>query len=72
VAKEVKAMPNTNIFREAKHLLDTKKGSEMNEEERSTMTAALIPFSIKGVPLPENITIMEGLEELAKIVEEAE
>jgi len=72
VAKEVKAMPNTNIFREAKHLLDTKKSSEMNEEERSTMAAALIPFSIKGVPLPENITIMEGLEELAKIVEGAE
>ncbi|MBA7544736.1 hypothetical protein ES705_37097 [subsurface metagenome] len=33
MAKEVKAMPNTNIFREAKRLLDTKKASEMNEEE---------------------------------------
>jgi len=65
-------MPNTNIFREAKHLLDTKKGSEMNEEELLTINAATIPLNIRGCPFPDDMTIGECLEELAKIVEEAE
>jgi hypothetical protein len=59
----------SNIFREAKLLLETKKESEMTEDERCTVNAALIPFNIKGFPLSKEITISEGLEIMAKIVE---
>ena len=65
MAKEVKAMPNTNIFREAKRLLDTKKASEMNEEELLIINAATIPHNLP--PEFNDRTIDEGLEELAKI-----
>jgi hypothetical protein len=61
------SMPN--IFREAKLLLAAKKESEMTEDERTTVNAALIPFNIKGFPLSDEITIDEGLEIMAKILE---
>jgi len=56
-----------SIFREAKRLLDTKKGSELSEEELLTINAATIPLNL----LPEfnDKTIDEGLEELARMVE---
>lgn len=62
-------MQNNNIFREARHLLRDKSEMEMNGEELITVKAALIPINI----LPEfnDKTIDEGLEELAKILDEA-
>jgi len=61
----------TNIFRQAKQLLDTKRGDEMTEEELQLINTAIIPLMVKtdGV-FPEDITLAEGLEELAKIFEE--
>ena len=60
---------NGNIFREAKKLLQDKPILEMNQEELTTVKAALIPLNI----LAEfnDKTIDEGLEELAKMVDEA-
>lgn len=60
----------TNIFREAKQLLDTKEGSEMTEEELRLVNRAIMPLVMKtnGV-FREDITIAEGLEELAKLTE---
>lgn len=63
-------MPNTNIFREAKHLLNTKKGSEMNEEELLIINAATIPLTI--LPGFNEMTTDEGLALLVKIVEAKE
>lgn len=62
-------MLNGNIFREARQLLQDKTILEMNGEELITVKAALIPLNI----LPEfnDKTIYEGLEELAKIWDEA-
>lgn len=56
-----------NIFRKAQRLLDTKKGSEMTEEELLIINSATIPLNL----LPEfnDKTIDEGLEELARMVE---
>ncbi|MBA7486493.1 hypothetical protein ES707_22053 [subsurface metagenome] len=61
-----------NIFREAKQLLDKKDaGSKLTKEELQLINTAIIPLIVKtdGV-FPEDITIEEGLEELAKILEE--
>jgi len=61
-----------NIFREAKDLLEKKDaGGELSEEELQLIGTAIIPLMVKtdGV-FPEDITIGEGLEELAKIFEE--
>ena len=60
----------TNIFRQAKQLLDTKRGDEMSEEELQLIGTATIPLMVKSCPFPEDITVGEGLEELAKIIEE--
>jgi len=61
----------TNIFRRAKDLLDKKDaGSELTEEELGLINTAEIPLMVKGCPFPEDITIGEGLEELAKLVGE--
>ena len=62
----------TNIFREAKQLLDTKEGSEMTEEELRLVNRAIMPLIMKtnGI-FQEDSTIAEGLEELAKIVDDA-
>ncbi|HUV56858.1 MAG TPA: hypothetical protein VMV84_06455 [Dehalococcoidales bacterium] len=58
-----------NLFRQAKQLLDTKDG-EMTEEEQKLVGAAEIPLLI--LPEYNDVTISEGLEELATMVEEAE
>ena len=58
-----------NIFREAKELLDTKDGRKMTEEEQELVSAAMIPLNI--LPHFNDMTIGEGLEELARIVDEA-
>jgi len=59
-----------NLFRQALEILG--KNGEKTEEERKLLNTALIPLNIRGCPFPNDITIGEGLEELAKIVEEAE
>ncbi|GAI95865.1 unnamed protein product [marine sediment metagenome] len=58
-----------NIFREAKQLLETKSILEMTQEEVLTVNAAQIPLDI----LPEfnHMTTLEGLEVLARLLEEA-
>lgn len=63
-----------NIFREAKQLLDKKdNGSELTEEERDLVATAIIPLMVESNGIfPRDITIEEGLEELAKMVEEAQ
>lgn len=61
----------TNIFRQAKQLLDKKDGgAELTEEELQLIGTATIPLMVRGCPFPEDITIGECLEELAKMVEE--
>lgn len=62
-----------NIFREAKQLLDKKdSGGALTEEELKLINTAIIPLMAKtdGI-FPKDITISEGLEMLAKMVEEA-
>lgn len=63
----------TNLFRQAKQLLDKKDaGGELNNEELQLINTAIIPLMVKtnGV-FPEDITLAEGLEELTNIIEEA-
>ena len=59
----------SNLFRQAKELLDTKRGSELTEQELDLVSQAIAPLLI--LPAFSDITISEGLEELAKILEEA-
>ncbi len=59
-----------NIFGEAKQLLRDKPISEMNEEELHIVNAATIPLNI--LPQFNNLTIDEGLEELAKMADECQ
>jgi hypothetical protein len=72
MATQLLAAPNktstTNIFREALLLLSTKNGEDMSEEETETVSTAIIPLML----LPEyfNIPIPDGLEDLARMVEE--
>ncbi|GAI63941.1 unnamed protein product, partial [marine sediment metagenome] len=55
-----------NIFRQAAELLKAKdNGAELTEEELELINIAIIPMTIHGCPLPEDIPIGEGLEELA-------
>ncbi|MBU0847431.1 hypothetical protein KKH23_09635 [Patescibacteria group bacterium] len=58
-----------NLFRQAKQLWDSKNSWDMTKEERHLVAAAMIPLTVHGCPLPEDITISEGLEELAKILD---
>ena len=59
-----------NIFREALRCLDSKKGVEMSDAERNLIAAAEIPLMVKTESIfPEGITISEGLEMLANMVE---
>ena len=62
-----------NIFRQAKQLLDKKdSGAELTEEEFQLINTAIIPLMVKtNGPFPDDITIGEGLEELAKMTEDA-
>ena len=64
----------TNLFRQAKELLSKKDaGGQLSWEELKLINTAIIPLMVKadGV-FPKDITISEGLKELAKIVEEAQ
>ena len=58
-----------NIFRQAKQLLNNKGDQEMSEEEGKLLSAATIPLII--LPRFNNTPTGEGLEELAKLVEES-
>jgi len=58
-----------NIFREALEILDNKNG-DMAEEKEGIMSAAMIPLII--LPQFNDMYLRKGLEELAKIVEEAQ
>ena len=63
-------MPNNNIFRQAKQLLDKKdNGGELTEEELGLVNTAMIPLLI--LPGFNDTPITEGLEELARMAEEA-
>jgi len=61
-------MPNNNIFRQAQALLQQKPISEMNEEELHIVNAATIPLTM--LKMFNGKTTDEGLDELAKIVED--
>lgn len=59
-----------NIFREAKQLLDKKdNGAELTKEELKLINTAIMPLMVKGRIFPEDITIGEGLEELASLTQ---
>ncbi|MBA7682145.1 hypothetical protein ES703_90491 [subsurface metagenome] len=59
-----------NLFRQALEILD--KNGERTEEEQELLGAAMIPLNIRGCPFPEDMTVGECLEELARMVEEAQ
>lgn len=62
-----------NLFRQALEVLDKKdRGAELTKEECKLLNAALIPLNIRGCPFPGDMAISKCLEELAKIIEEAE
>lgn len=61
-------MPETNIFREALVLLSTRNGQGMSDEESETVALAMIPLMV--LPEYSEVPIGEGLEDLAKILEE--
>ena len=60
----------TNIYREAQQLLRWKHPMEMNKEEQKTVSAARIPLI--SLARYNDMTTEEGLEALARIVEENE
>ena len=63
----------TNLFRQAKDLLDKKdSGAQLTEEELQLLNTAIIPLMVTNGIFPKDITIGEGLDELAKILEEAQ
>lgn len=55
-----------NIFRQALEILH--KNGEMTEEEQELLAAATIPLDL--MPQFSNLTTRQGLEDLAKIVED--
>ena len=59
-----------NLFRQALEVLNAKNG-ERTEEERELLAAAMIPLNVRDCPFPDDMTVGECLEKLAKIVEEA-
>lgn len=59
-----------NLFRQARKLLDRKdNGAELTEEEQLIVSAALIPLNLRDCPLPDDISIGEALDELARMVD---
>ena len=66
--RKLKAPPG-NIFRQAKWLLDHKSGTAMTEEESDLVSLAILPV-IYSPYLAEDMTVGNGLEVLAKAVEE--
>jgi len=65
--KRSKGKVNNNIFRQAKQLLDNKPVLEMNEEELEVVKIATMPLLL--LRHFSNLSIDEGLEELAKMVD---
>ena len=66
------ANSNSNIYRQAAQLLEKKdRGAELTEEELALINTAIIPLMVNtdGI-FPDDITIAEGLDELAKMIEE--
>ncbi len=63
-------MPNNNIFRQDAELLKAKDaGSELTDEELKLINTAIIPLMIKADGIfPNDITIREGIEELANMI----
>jgi len=61
-------LSETNIFREALTILNTKNGHDMSEEETEKLTTAIIPLML--LPQYSHISITKGLEELANMIEE--
>ncbi|GAJ23695.1 unnamed protein product [marine sediment metagenome] len=63
----------TNIYRQAKQLLDKRgAGGEISWEEFQLIKKAELALILRGCPLPEDMPLAECLEELAKSVEEAQ
>ena len=63
-----------NLFREAKALLDKKdSGAQLSEEELELINTAVIPLMVNtdGI-FPDDITIAEGLKELARMIGDEE
>lgn len=59
-----------NIFRQAKELLDKRAaGNQITWDEFQLINTAKIPLNIHGCPFPEDMTVAECLEKLAKILE---
>ena len=59
------------MFRQAKQLLDKKDaGWELTEEELKLVNTAMMPL-LGGFIISEDLTISEGLEELATMLEGA-
>lgn len=60
----------TNIFREAKNLLDKKDaGGEISWAELELINTARIPLNLRDYPFPEDMPVRDCLETLAQIVE---
>ena len=59
---------NNNIFRQAKQLLNHKPVLEMNAEELEIVNTATMPLLL--LRCFSDMPINDGLEELAKMVEE--
>jgi len=63
----------TNIFRQAKQLLDKKNaGGELSWEELQLIATAEIPFLTRNCPYLKDMPVRDCLETLAEIVEEAD
>ena len=60
----------TNIFRQAKDLLDKKDAGELTEEELQLIGTAEIPLMIRNCPYLNDMPARDCLETLAQIVEE--
>lgn len=61
---------NHNIFKQAKQLLDNSNGRQLSDEEWEVLGAAMIPLNHPAYPFPQDMTVGEGLEMLANMVEE--
>ncbi len=61
---------SNNIYRQAAELLDKNHDYKLSEEERQLIDTALIQLMTTKVSR-KDITLREGLEELAKLVEKA-
>ncbi len=62
----------TNIYRQAKNLLDKREaGGELSWEEFQLIKTAELALILRGCPLPEDMPEGECLEKLAQLVERA-